>query len=353
MGLQVSHLAHLTTPLGLYEHALGTEPRVEHGFCVDDVARALLVTAREVRPTSEVRRLLDVYLTFVLAAQHSDGLMHNRRNPDGTWGDEASSDDHWGRSLWALGTAVSTVTSPVQKARAREGAAIALRARSPWPRAMAYAALGAAELRRADPSDSAARRMLVDARRVIGRMGHRPSWPWPEPRLTYANAVIPEAMLVIGDALADHDLTEQGLTLLRWLVDEQTLDGHISVVPSGGRDAADVANGVSRRPAFAQQPIEVAALAEACRTAYSFTADERWARVVGLSVAWFEGANDLGLEVRDATTGGGFDGLEAEGVSSNQGAESTLAWLSTEQLATQLQPARLAPDRLASAVVTR
>ena len=36
----------LTSPrrLGLYEHARLTEPRVEHGMCVDDVARALVVT---------------------------------------------------------------------------------------------------------------------------------------------------------------------------------------------------------------------------------------------------------------------------------------------------------------------
>ena len=34
------HLARLTTVLGVFEHAAEDVPRVEHGYCVDDVARA-------------------------------------------------------------------------------------------------------------------------------------------------------------------------------------------------------------------------------------------------------------------------------------------------------------------------
>ena len=48
--LSFEHLTRLTEPLGLFEHALGTIPRQEHGFCVDDVARALVVTARQPEP---------------------------------------------------------------------------------------------------------------------------------------------------------------------------------------------------------------------------------------------------------------------------------------------------------------
>jgi len=77
----------------------------------------------------------------------------------------------------------------------------------------------------------------------------------------------------------------------------------------------------------------VTALAEAAHAAYRATGDGRWARVVGQCVAWFEGDNDAGVPVRDAATGGGYDGLERASVNRNQGAESTLAWLATVQLA--------------------
>lgn len=336
-GLSFDHLTRLTTPMGLYEHALGTVPRTEHAYCVDDVARALVVTTRVPDPSAEVRGLTHGYLEFVLNALRPDGYFHNRRRLDGTWSDRPSSDDHWGRALWALGTAAARSDDPDLAARARAGAAIALRSRSTWPRAMAYAALGAGRLLRATPDDAGPLRFLDDARRVLPRPDVDRAWPWPEERLTYANAVLPEAMIAIGGALGDDGLLDDGLDLLGWLVDQQQRDGHLSVIPSSGRSRADRRPGgrharVIDRPGYAQQPIEVAVLAEACRTAYVTTGDHRWTTVIEQCSAWFDGANDGGVRMCDPVSGGGFDGLERHGPSVNQGAESTLAWLATQQI---------------------
>ena len=51
---------------------------------------------------------------------------------------------------------------------------------------------------------------------------------------------------------------------------------------------------------------------------------------------WFAGNNDTGLPMYDDVSGGGFDGLQPEGVNLNQGAESTLALISTRQRARSL-----------------
>ncbi|MCG2802265.1 MAG: glycosyltransferase [Cellulomonas sp.] len=327
MSATFAQLARLTTATGLYEHALLTEPRIEHGMCVDDVARALVVTARQGDPSPQVVTMSATYLRFLLDAQGDDGRMHNRRTPAGVWLDEVSAHDHWGRALWAFG--VAATHSPdawVQQAAAR-GAARAMLARSTYPRSMAYAALGAAQLAERDPGDKVARRVLYDARQVLPAAGYGADWPWPEERLSYANAVLPEAMIEIGVALHDDALRRDGLMLLAWLDDEQTVDGHLSVVPTGGRGRED------RRPGFDQQPIEVAALAEAARTALRATRDSRWADLLTRCEEWFVGNNDAGLPMRDADTGGGFDGLEDGSVNENQGAESTLAWLATRELA--------------------
>jgi hypothetical protein len=48
------------------------------------------------------------------------------------------------------------------------------------------------------------------------------------------------------------------------------------------------------------------------------------------------GDNDAGLLMWDQETGGGYDGLLADGVNRNQGAESTLAVISTLQHAQRL-----------------
>jgi hypothetical protein len=332
-SISYSHLAALTTSLGVYEHALGAVPRVEHGYCVDDAARAIVVTLRATDTAPELARMRDVYLGMTLAALHDDGQMHNRRLADGSWDDEASSDDHWGRAVWALAIAATTPgLDPVTAARAREGVDRAMQARSTWPRSMGYAAIGASRVLASDPDDRVARSLMDAARPVLARRGQSPFWPWPENRLTYANAVLPEAMICLANG-PDDELRARGLVLLAWLVDQQTVDGRLSVVPSVGRAAND------RGPAFAQQPIEVATLAEACRTAYDATGDDSWLDVVDSCLAWFEGENDGGVVMHDPVTGGGYDGLEAHGANENQGAESTLAWLATAQLAALPRPA--------------
>ena len=46
---------------------------------------------------------------------------------------------------------------------------------------------------------------------------------------------------------------------------------------------------------------------------------------------WFEGDNDTGTMMYDPITSGSYDGLLKVGVNTNQGAESTLALVSTRQ----------------------
>jgi hypothetical protein len=194
---------------------------------------------------------------------------------------------------------------------------------------MAYAALGAAEVLRADPRHAAARRLLADAVAVIGPLGADGNWPWPEPRLRYGSGALAEALIRAGDLLSESHVLNQGLQMLSFLMDTEVRDGHLSVTPVGGRGGGDVG------PGFDQQPIEVAAIADACAAGYAVTADDELLRGVRLAWSWFRGNNDGGVVMFDPSTGAGFDGLERTGRNENRGAESTLALLSTVQLARQ------------------
>ena len=209
----------------------------------------------------------------------------------------------------------------------------AAKARSPWPRAMAFAAIGAAEVLSVEPRNSAARKLLADYAAAVDRGNDDADWPWPEPRLTYANAILPEAMIAAGVALDDADLRQRGLDLLEWLLAHETADGHLSPTPVAGRGPGD------SRPAFDQQPIEVATLADACARAATIDARSLWTEGIRSAAAWFNGANDAGQPMWDPATGGGFDGLHADGVNLNQGTESTLAVISTFQRARRFSPA--------------
>jgi hypothetical protein len=325
--LSFDHLVHMSTANGLFEHATFNNPRREHGYCLDDVARALVVTARQPEPTEDVVRWSRVYLDFVLEAQDARGASHNRRSVDGPWTDAANTDDHWGRSLWGMGTTVASSPDDTMRQRALTGAERAMKARSPHPRSMSYAVLGAAEILTAVPGHRPSMELLTDARVMLGRPSSDAAWPWPERRLTYANAVLPEAWLAIGARLHDDVATADGLRLLRWLVEQQTRGTHLSMTPAQGWVTGEP------RPSFDQQPIEVTALAEASWRAFEMTREPEWAFVLDRCLAWFLGWNDSGKAVYDPTTGGGYDGLLEAGVNLNEGAESTLAALATFQLA--------------------
>jgi hypothetical protein len=319
------HLLRLTDRVGLLQQAEGVVPRVEHGYCVDDVARGLLVLCREPSPRDELITLARRYLYFLTLAQAPDGRYRNRLGYDRRWRDQPGTGDCWGRALWGLGTAAAR--GPTVGIR---GEALALfdsgaRVRSPLPHAIAFAVLGAAEVLAVLPGHPGALSLLEDAVAVIGEPPEDPAWPWPLPRLSYANAAIAEAVIVIGDKLNREAVLRGGLRMLEWLLAGETRDGHLSVVPVGGWGPGE------QRPGFDQRPIEVAALADACTRAAAVTGDPDWLDGVGLCVGWFLGDNDAKVPMLDERTGGGCDGLGSNSRNRNQGAESTLAMISVLQ----------------------
>lgn len=324
------HLERLTDGQGLFEHALHSAPRPEHGYCLDDAARGLVVVCREPTRTEAVLRLARCYLDFTLAAVAPDGSCHNRMDADGAWTDCPGLGDWWGRALHGLGVAATAAPTPAMRAEALRGFCTAAGRCSPHSRAMAAAALGAGEVLLHHPDDRVARALLADAAAAVGEAGSDPDWPWPEPRLRYGNATVAEALLLAGAALPDPARLADGLRLLGFLLTVETRDGHLSVTPVGGRGPAETG------PAYDQQPIEVAALADACARAYTLTGDPRWREGVELAWRWFLGDNDSGTVMLHPGTGAGYDGLEPGGHNLNQGAESTLAMLATAQQARRL-----------------
>jgi hypothetical protein len=338
------HLHRLSDDTGLLEHARGAVPRREHGYCLDDVARGLVVICREPSPSPALVSLAERYLAFVNHAQAANGQCHNRLGYDRRWADEPGLGDWWGRSLWASGTAAVRGPSARLRADALTHFEAGARCRAGAPRTMAFAALGAAQVLTGHPGHDGALDLLRAAAQLLARprpaSGRDPrtsgsgDWPWPEPRLAYANAAWAEALMAAGWGLHDDELTGEGIRLLEWLLTTETAGEHLSLTPTGGWGRDDP------RPGFDQQPIEAAALADACGRAFGLTGDERFAGGVARAVAWFLGENDAHTPMFDPSTGGGYDGLEPDGRNENQGAESTIALISTFQQGVQLAQQR-------------
>ncbi len=320
------HLRHMTCPLGVWEHAELTTPRVAHGLCTDDNARALIVVSRDATADPRLDDLAGTYLQFVLDARTHLGQFHNRRGHDGAWLDDRGSDDSQGRAWWALGVIARVGRQPWM----RDAGIFAFDAHAGFSsvhlRANAFAVLGAAEALSVHPDHAGAGRLLQRAVEPL-RAAATSRVPWFEPRLTYDNARLPEALLAAGTTLGDALMVHMGLRLLAWLVDVEMPAGHFSFVPAAGWAPGEP------RPGFDQQPVEAAAMAEACHRAWTVTGDEQW-RARGLRAAqWFLGVNDTGAILYDVASGGTYDGLMADGVNLNQGAESTLSGLAAMQVA--------------------
>lgn len=320
-----AHVRSMCDAVGMFEHADHDRARPEHGYCTDDMARLLIVAIREPGVDVPMRDLRRFALRFLVAAQSRSGRIRNRRTVEGRWLDGHGVEDCWGRSVWAFGTAARYASEDWLRASSIACFNRSAPQRSPHRRAMAFAALGAADVVARHPGHRCALALLSDAVDVIGSVATDPVWPWPEPRLRYANAAIAEALVAAGDALDRPDVVADGLLLLGWLLERETTDGHLSPTPVGGAGADD---GPGR---FDQQPLEAAAMADACARALALTGDVRWSRGLALAVRWFSGANDGGVVMWDAVSGGGYDGLTAVGANLNRGAESTLALISAMQ----------------------
>ena len=316
------HLSRLTDDVGIIEHARFGEPWHEAGYCTDDAGR-LLAVACGLSAEPAAHRLAAVALRFLSRAHEDCAGFRLRLGPDGRWRDDPPSDDATGRALLGLGVAAASAPWPEVRDGARNLFRHAAGFRSKYRRATAYAALGAVALLSALPNDQAARQLVVDAAAMLPRARCDSEWPWPEPRLSYANAVIPEALVAVGDALGDDEILQTGLVLLGWLCAGERQSSWFSFTPVGGRGPGD------EKPAFDQQPIEAWSLASACNRALVVTGALQWGREVLRAADWFCGANDLGTVMFDAKSGGGYDGLGPARVNRNEGAESTLAFVAT------------------------
>ncbi len=336
------HLRRLNDELGIAQHAVGAEPDLRHGYCTDDVARALVADTlhAEWEAGPAVARSIRRHLAFLDAAfDPSRGRFRNFRAADGRWLEEVGSEDSHARAVAALGETVVRADDRAVRRQAADLLAAALPACRDLRhlRPMAYAILGCVAVRDgvAQGTGLADRREATQvAGPVLLELSERLAavftaastdggWPWPEAAVTYDNAVLPRALLEAGRVLERPDWLARAVAILRWLDRGQRApEGHFRPVgnrgwwPRGGRPAQ-----------WDQQPIEALSMLEAALAAASATGDPVFGDLAERAYGWFTGANDLGLPVADPVEGACHDGLGRSGLNPNQGAESTLAWL--------------------------
>lgn len=324
-----THFDELGDEIGVWQHAIGTRPNRTFGYCTDDVARALEVDILHSRELGwgAVEASARRSMAFLRDAFNPrQGRFRNLRSAEGEWLDEVGSQDCNARALSALGFAMADAPDAGFAADAAglfEKALPAARDLTDL-RAIAAALLGCGAAIEGGPERAVSPLFRTLAVRLAAAFSDLPSdWPWPEPIVTYENAILPRALIAAGTRLGDETILRTGCRVLDWLAQAQTTDsGRLSLV---GNDGWWPRAYMPSR--FDQQPIDATVLLLAAEAAFVATATERYRRLTDVAYCWFLGDNDLSAPVAIPATGGCHDGLTPDGVNLNQGAESTLMWL--------------------------
>jgi hypothetical protein len=324
----LEHLHRLTDDTGLFQHAKFTIPLRSEGYTTDDNARALITATKHyaLYRKPETLQLLDRYLAFVLHSHNDNGTVKNFMDFDRTWHKAEPVSDAMGRVIWAFGELLANPPSEIYIPIAQERIDIAMPLiEKQSPRGMAYSILGLAGYLKQFPDAQNVKSCMANAADlIVSRFEEnmKPDWPWFENILTYDNAMLPCALFTAGISLGDKRYIAFAKKICDFVIESTFTNEHFSFVgcqgwfPRGGKKAQ-----------FDQQPIEAAGTILMLDAAYKATKDKKYLMLRQKAFNWFLGENDLGMPLYDSKSKGCGDGLGVEGISANQGAESTVSFL--------------------------
>lgn len=333
-GLKLDHLKRMTDDTGILQHAIYNVPNYREGYCTDDNARAFILCNRieayfPGMRISEVDMLATRYLAFIAAAfDESTGRFRNFMNHERRWLEPFGSEDSHGRAVWAVGMGASQSADSGRRRLSAQLFENSISAVTQFtsPRAWAFVLLGIHEYELAKssmPKARAIRELLNEKLLNLWQDCSAPDWPWFESNVTYENARLCQALIVTGAAIPDARSLEIGLSSLAWLCEQHRLhDGNFQPTGTNGFHHRN-----GERAVFDQQPVEAQAMVSACVEAFRASGQRIWLDEACRAFDWFLGANELGIPLHDAKSGGCRDGLHCDRANENQGAESTLAFL--------------------------
>jgi len=319
----------MTDDTGILQHAKSSIVDRREGYATDDNARALLATLRYHELVDGERNLglSRTYLSFLLYVQKKDGRLHNYIGYDRNFLDDIGSDDSLGRVLWACGYAQETSIPEDIRIAAKEifdkSLSWALNLGS--PRAQAFTILGLYHYARAFPDDKNPHLNVIhlaDELCELYRQTSTPTWQWFESSITYGNPRIPHALFRAYQLTGRKDYLHIAETTLKFLAANEIAKGLFQ--PVGNRSWYKRGG---KKALYDQQPLEASCMVEAASTAFQVTGNKMYYEIACTAFAWFLGKNSKGVIVYNPTTGGAYDGISAQGLNRNQGAEAGLSYL--------------------------
>lgn len=332
-AVNLNHLKQMTTDTGIIQFSKINQPDLCSGYTLDDNARSMVAMCMHFLLTGDIKSIwyINKYLNFIKLCQQPSGDFLNYVDIDEKFTDQnktSNLDDSNGRAIWALGYLISEKKLLPGKTSA-EAIAIFQKAIPKVEtiystRAMAFSIKGLYYYHRVMKSPENLTLVRTLANRLVQMFKHESNekWQWFEGYLTYANSILPEAMLYAWLLIGETIYKEIALSSFNFLLSKIFNENGIEVITNKnwlqrGQTAGH----------FGEQPIDVAYTIMTLSKFYDVFDDEDYLINMETAFNWFLGNNRLHQIIYNPCTGGCYDGLEKSHVNLNQGAESTVSYL--------------------------
>jgi glycosyltransferase involved in cell wall biosynthesis len=331
--INLDHIHKMTTDFGMIQFAKINQPDITSGYTIDDNARALIAVCKHYEMTHDIKDLkyLYIYFTYIRHCLQSEGYFLNYVDGDKRFTPQnltANLADANGRAIWALGYLISI--SHLVPQDLRENAETTLTQVLSnlntmfSTRAMGFAIKGLYYSNIHLKSGKHSALITALANRLVQMYKHEADteWAWFESYLTYANSILPEAMLCAYMDSGDKVYKDIAKASFDFLLSKIFVEDRIRVISNKSwmRKGEQPSH-------YGEQPIDVAYTIVALGKFYDVFKEEGYLLKMETAFTWFLGNNHLRQTIYNPCTGGCYDGLEENHVNLNQGAESTVSYL--------------------------
>lgn len=330
--INFKHLENLTTQTGIVQFSRINHPDFKTGFTLDDNARALIVYSMNLENNSDVSTILLIrrYLGFIEHCQQTDGSFLNYTNSFNGFTEQNNSEnleDSNGRAIWALGYLISLKKILPEDIydRAVKIMEISLpKIESLYSsRAMGFAVKGLYYYNQSVTSSKTVETIKILTNRLVQMFRHESEteWKWFESYLTYANSILPEALLYAWIITEDPVYKDIAQSSFEFLLSKIFNENGIEVISNKKWHIKGEETGK-----FGEQPIDVAYTISTLSMFHNVFQNNDYKHKMTIAFEWFLGHNRLNQIIYNPCTGGCYDGLEENNINLNQGAESTLSY---------------------------
>jgi glycosyltransferase involved in cell wall biosynthesis len=333
--INLNHFKNLTTPFGMIQFSIINQPDLDSGYTIDDNARALVAMCQHYELTKDKTDLeyINRYFNFIKYCYQADGTFLNyiNKNKKFTKQNSENLDDANGRTIWALGYLISL--GEILPTKLYNDAILAMELglknvhKITSTRSMAFIIKGIyySNLKNESIQNVLLLQHLADKLVQMFKHEAKEDWQWFESYLTYANSILPEAMLCAYLSTGVTSYKNIAKKSFDFLLSKIYRNNSIKVVSNKGWLA--IGEKLNLEKLGGEQPIDVAYTIMALSKFYNTFKEEKYLRKMKIGFNWFLGDNHLHQIIYNPCTGGCYDGLEDKYVNLNQGAESTVSYL--------------------------